>query len=135
MPQSALKVPRGGQGFKGADREISRPKLTCEVDEVEAAVGGGARQLRHAVHDHGQHRVRAAGALVHLGAGGGPVVIHNTFVITCSPIMHSWAMLSQFGWMAVHNNKAARVKIGNKDLLAAPRAMTASTSSVFDTGT
>lgn len=49
--------------------------------------------------------------------------------------MHSWAMLSQFGWMAVHNNKAARVKIGNKDLLAAPRAMTASTSSVFDTGT
>lgn len=40
---------------------------TCQINEVQAAMCTLAGDVADAIHDHRQHRVRAAAALVHFG--------------------------------------------------------------------
>lgn len=115
---------------------------TCEVDELQAAVGGGAAEARDAVHHDGQHAApceqccqgvhasQEASKMVSLAL---PRQEASTMVSLAMPrqdlpqcrhFVHLWDRLER-----------SFILVSATARFAAPRAMTASTSGVLDTQT
>lgn len=106
-----------------------------EVDEVEAAVRRGARQVRTPVHGDRQHGMGAAGALVHFRVCHRAVrrtLRHDSQYFFCTADGH------------LQSEREPNLQLSNQPLLhfmpvaarcAAPRTITAGTSSAVNTAT
>ena len=64
---------------------------TCQINQMEAAVGASARDMAVAINDDRQHRVGPAAALVHLGLSHCAVALselHDAQHILCAGHLH-----------------------------------------------
>jgi hypothetical protein len=124
----AARMPTRGAASHGS------PTLhTREVDELQAAVGGGAAEVRDAVHHDGQHAApcerhhqKKAQASCRPVAGQ----CNMSLVVLPQEVLQSTAFVDLWDRL-----ERSFILVSATARFAAPRAMTASTSGVLDTHT